>query len=64
MAHIVYPDGNLFPKGTPKTRPEIYIMGDRNPWRPSIDTKTGWLYWGEVGPDANEDSENDAHGNG
>lgn len=50
------PDGNLFPKGTPKTRPEIYIMGDRNPWRPSVDTKTGWLYWGEVGPDANEDS--------
>jgi cytochrome c len=50
------PDGNLFPKGTPKTRPEIYIMGDRNPWRPSVDSKTGWLYWGEVGPDANEDS--------
>ncbi len=50
------PDGNLFPKGTPKTRPEIYIMGDRNPWRPSVDRKTGWLYWGEVGPDANEDS--------
>jgi cytochrome c len=50
------PDGNLFPKGTPKTRPEIYVMGDRNPWRPSIDSKTGWLYWGEVGPDATEDT--------
>ncbi len=50
------PDGNLFAKGTPKTRPEIYVMGDRNPWRPSIDSKTGWLYWGEVGPDANEDT--------
>jgi cytochrome c len=50
------PDGNLFPKGTPKTRPEIYVMGDRNPWRPSIDSKTGWLDWGEVGPDANADS--------
>ena len=50
------PDGNLFAKGTPKTRPEIYIMGDRNPWRPSVDSKTGWLYWGEVGPDANEDT--------
>jgi cytochrome c len=50
------PEGNLFPKGTPKTRPEIYIMGDRNPWRPSVDSKTGWLYWGEVGPDASEDS--------
>ena len=50
------PEGNLFPKGTPKTRPEIYVMGDRNPWRPSIDSKTGWLYWGEVGPDASEDT--------
>jgi cytochrome c len=45
------PEGNLFPKGTPKTRPEIYIMGNRNPWRMTIDSKTGWLYWGEVGPD-------------
>jgi len=50
------PDGNLFPKGTPKTRAEIYVMGDRNPWRPSVDSKTGYLYWGEVGPDAFEDS--------
>jgi len=50
------PDGNLFPKGTAKTRPEIYVMGDRNPWRPSVDSKTGFLYWGEVGPDANDDS--------
>ncbi len=50
------PDGNLFPKGTEKTRPEIYVMGDRNPWRPSIDSKTGWLYWGEVGPDASADT--------
>lgn len=45
------PEGNLFPKGTPKTRPEIYTMGNRNPWRMTIDSKTGWLYWGEVGPD-------------
>ena len=50
------PVGNLFPKGTDKTRPEIYVMGDRNPWRPSIDSRTGWLYWGEVGPDANQDT--------
>ncbi|WP_229311080.1 PQQ-dependent sugar dehydrogenase [Larkinella soli] len=45
------PDGNLFPKGTPKTRPEIYVMGLRNPWRLSRDSRTGYLYWGEVGPD-------------
>ncbi|HEX9509623.1 MAG TPA: PQQ-dependent sugar dehydrogenase [Puia sp.] len=50
------PEGNLFPKGEPKTRPEIYVMGDRNPYRISVDKKTGYLYWGEVGPDANNDS--------
>ena len=50
------PDGNLFPKGMAKTKPEIYVMGDRNPYRISVDQKTGFLYWGEVGPDANNDS--------
>lgn len=50
------PDGNLFPRGTDKTRPEIYVMGNRNPYRISIDRKTGFLYWGEVGPDAGADS--------
>lgn len=51
------PEGNLFAKGTPKTRPEIYTMGHRNPWRISIDSETGYIYWGEVGPDASEDTE-------
>lgn len=50
------PDGNLFPKGKEKTRPEIYVMGTRNPYRISVDQKSGFLYWGEVGPDANVDS--------
>ena len=50
------PDGNLFPKGKDSTRPEIYVMGDRNPYRISVDQKNGYLYWGEVGPDANNDS--------
>ncbi|HWB28639.1 MAG TPA: ThuA domain-containing protein [Chitinophagaceae bacterium] len=50
------PPGNLFPPGTPKTRPEIYVMGDRNPYRISVDQKNSYLYWGEVGPDANFDS--------
>ena len=50
------PKGNLFPEGTPKTKPEIYIMGNRNAWRVSVDSKTGYLYWGEVGPDASVDS--------
>lgn len=49
------PKGNLFPKGTAKTRPEIYTMGNRNPWRLTVDSKTGWLYWGEVGPDGSVD---------
>ncbi|MGC6466103.1 MAG: PQQ-dependent sugar dehydrogenase [Akkermansiaceae bacterium] len=44
------PSGNLFPQGTPKTRPEIYVMGCRNPFRITVDQKTGFLYWGENGP--------------
>ncbi|HEY8735140.1 MAG TPA: ThuA domain-containing protein, partial [Puia sp.] len=50
------PEGNLFPNGTNKTRPEIYIMGDRNPYRITVDKANEFLYWGEVGPDANNDS--------
>jgi cytochrome c len=50
------PEGNLFPKGTDKTRPEIYVMGDRNPYRISVDPKNSYLYWGEVGPDSPNDS--------
>ncbi|MGW4565884.1 PQQ-dependent sugar dehydrogenase [Streptomyces sp. NPDC004561] len=46
------PDGNLFPPGTAKTRPEIYAMGFRNPFRFSVDKKTGILYVGDYGPDA------------
>ena len=48
------PEGNLFEPGTPDTRPEIYVMGNRNPYRISIDQRNGTLYWGEVGPDAGE----------
>lgn len=50
------PEGNLFPKGTAGTRPEIYIMGCRNPYRITVDTATNILYWGEVGPDAGTDA--------
>ncbi len=56
------PGSNLFPEGTPKTRPEIYTMGHRNPWRISIDSKTGYIYWGEVGPDASEETERGPRG--
>ena len=51
-ASYTIPKGNLFPPGTPGTRPEIYVMGCRNPWKFSIDPKSGHLYWGDVGPDA------------
>ena len=46
------PKGNLFAEGTQKGRPEIYVMGCRNPFRFSIDSKTNYVYWGDVGPDA------------
>lgn len=35
-------------------RPEIYVMGCRNPFRISIDERRKLLFWGEVGPDAGE----------
>lgn len=52
------PEGNLFPKGMEKTRPEIYTMGHRNPYRIAVDKKTGTLYWGDVGPDASKPDPN------
>ncbi|WP_231459676.1 PQQ-dependent sugar dehydrogenase [Pedobacter sp. Leaf132] len=50
------PEGNLFAK-MDKGRPEIYVMGNRNPYRISVDQKNSYLYWGEVGPDASNDDE-------
>ncbi|CAL9393338.1 lectin [Streptomyces sp. enrichment culture] len=46
------PGGNLFPPGTARTRPEIYAMGFRNPFRMSVDKATGIVYLGDYGPDA------------
>ena len=46
------PAGNLFAPGTAKTRPEIYAMGFRNPFRMSVDKPTGTVYLGDYGPDA------------
>ncbi len=56
------PDGNLFPKGIDKTRPEVYAMGVRNPYRIAVNPKTNTVYWGEIGPDAGEDSERGPRG--
>lgn len=50
------PEGNLF-EDPAEGRPEIYVMGNRNPFRISIDPETGWLYWGEIGPDASDASD-------
>ena len=46
------PEGNLFAPGTADTRPEIYVMGVRNPFRIEVDEETGALSWGDHGPGA------------
>ncbi|MEO3816964.1 ThuA domain-containing protein [Plantactinospora sp. B24E8] len=46
------PEGNLFPPGTEKTRPEIFAMGFRNPFRIGVDPGTDTLYVADYGPDA------------
>jgi glucose/arabinose dehydrogenase/type 1 glutamine amidotransferase len=50
------PPGNLFPPSGTLGRPEIFTMGNRNPYRIAIDGQTGRLWWGEIGPDAFEDT--------
>ncbi|MEV6599628.1 PQQ-dependent sugar dehydrogenase [Actinoplanes sp. NPDC051346] len=47
------PRGNLFRPGTAYTRPEIYAMGLRNPFRFAVDKGTGVIYLGDYSPDAN-----------
>ncbi|MFB9359967.1 PQQ-dependent sugar dehydrogenase, partial [Actinoplanes nipponensis] len=54
------PKGNLFKPGTAYTRPEIYAMGLRNPFRFAVDEKTGVVYMADYSPDAN--SPNPARG--
>ena len=49
------PKGNLFPEGTLKTKPEIYVMGVRNPYRIALNPRSSVLYWGDIGPDAGVD---------
>jgi cytochrome c len=48
------PAGNLFPRGTAKTKPEIYVMGMRNPFRFDVNEKTGDLYVGDYSPDSQQ----------
>ncbi len=49
------PPGNLFAPGTALTRPEIYVMGLRNPFRVDVDPAAGWVIIGENGPDSPQD---------
>ncbi len=46
------PKGNLFRPGQPSTRPEIYAMGLRNPFRIEIHPRTDALYVADYSPDA------------
>ncbi|HEY8339420.1 MAG TPA: ThuA domain-containing protein, partial [Egibacteraceae bacterium] len=51
------PEGNLFPEEEDvddKTRPEIYAMGFRNPFRMTVDPHTGAVLVGDYGPDATQ----------
>ncbi|WP_336922230.1 PQQ-dependent sugar dehydrogenase [Aquipuribacter sp. SD81] len=46
------PEGNLFEPGTEGTRPELFVMGLRNPFRMDVDPVTGAVVWGDYGPDS------------
>jgi cytochrome c len=46
------PGGNLFRPGQAQTRPEIYAMGLRNPFRFSVNRTNGDIYVGDYSPDA------------
>ncbi|WP_430868790.1 ThuA domain-containing protein [Demequina aurantiaca] len=49
------PEGNLFDEeadATNKTRPEVYAMGFRNPFRIGLDPYTGSVLVADYGPDA------------
>jgi len=46
------PEGNLFVDDDPLTRPEIYVMGLRNPFRIEYNQRTGELYVADYSPDA------------
>jgi cytochrome c len=48
------PSGNLFRSGMPQTRPEIYAMGFRNPFRFAVDSKSNAVYVGDYSPDAQQ----------
>ncbi len=46
------PQGNMFRQGQALTRPEIYAMGFRNPFRFAVNRTNGDVYVGDYSPDA------------
>jgi cytochrome c len=54
------PAGNLFPRGTAKTKPEIYLMGLRNPFRFEVNDTNGDVYMADYSPDANQKQADEA----
>ena len=46
------PAGNMFGRNQALTRPEIYAMGFRNPFRFAVDRVSGNVYLGDYSPDA------------
>jgi glucose/arabinose dehydrogenase len=59
------PEGNLFAPGTPGTRPEIYLMGLRNPFRVEYNQRTDELYVADYSPDAGQpDADRGPNGHG
>ena len=46
------PGGNLFRAGLANTRPEIYVMGLRNPFRFAVNPTNSDVYVGDYSPDA------------
>ena len=46
------PQGNLFKQGTASTKPEIFAMGLRNPFRFAVNRNNGDVYVGDYSPDA------------
>lgn len=49
------PAGNLFTDAA-QGRPEIYVMGARNPYSVTFDKRSNALFYGDIGPDASNDS--------
>lgn len=58
-----YPWGHKFTPKPIKFNPYVWAMGFKQPWRGSVDPKSGHLFIGEVGPDASsEDSQKGPEG--